>query len=159
MKILIVGVAIILINVMSLTFHADYARYELTEQAMKNEADKCAAAAVLYFNEEAYGEGELLLKDGDAVAAVEGMLNNKCTWRMHIFDDSGRHRVYENGKLESDAAFSYPYCFTDEAGHETVIEQPAVIVTVSYESDFYRLNGVPQKVIMRSSMYTVNGRR
>ncbi|MBR0597669.1 hypothetical protein [Sinanaerobacter chloroacetimidivorans] len=159
MKILIVGVAIILINVMSLTFHADYARYELTEQAMKNEADKCAAAAVLYFNEEAYGEGELLLKDEDAVATVEGMLNKKCTWQMHIFDDSGRHRTYEDGKLKTDTAFSYPYTFIDEAGHETVIEQPAVIVTVSYESDFYRLNGVPQKVIMRSSMYTVNGRR
>lgn len=159
MKILLVGVAIILINVMSLTFHADYARYELTEQALKNEADKCAAAAVLYFDEESYGEGELLLKDGEAVAAVEGMLNKKCTWQMHIFDDSGRHRTYEDGSLEWDTTFSYPYSFTDEAGHETIIDQPAVIVTVSYESDFYRLGGVEQKTIKRSSMYTVNGRR
>ncbi len=158
MKVLLVGVAIIMISLMSITFHADYARYELTEQALKNEADKCAAAAVLYFNEEAYGDGELLLKDGEAVAAVEGMLNKKCNWRMDLFDDCGRHRVYENGRLKSDVAFSYPYSFTDEAGLETIIDQPAVIVTVSYEEDFYRLAGVGQKMIMRSSMYTVNGR-
>lgn len=158
MKILLVGAAIIIINIMSLAFHADYARYELTEQALKNEADKCAAAAVLYFDEETYGEGELLLKDREAVAAVEGMLNKKCTWRMHLFDDSGRHRTYENGRLEADTAFSYPCSFMDEAGHESAIDQPAVIVTVSCESDIYRLDGAEQKIIMRSSMYKVSGR-
>jgi hypothetical protein len=92
MKVLLVGVAIIMISLMSLTFHSDYAHYELTEQALKNEADKCAVAVVQYFNEEAYGDGELLLKDDDAVRAVEGMLDEKCTWRMNMFDDSGRHR-------------------------------------------------------------------
>lgn len=159
MKILLVGVAIILINVLSLTFHADYARYELTEQALKNEADKCAAAAVLYVDEAAYGEGELLLKDRDAVAAVEGMVDEKCSYQMHLFDDSGRHRTYEDGRLKADTAFSYPYSFVDETGYESVIDRPAVIVTVSYESDFYRLDGSEQKTIKRSSMYTVNGRK
>jgi len=159
MKILLVGIAIILINVMSITFHADYARFELTEQAMKNEADKCAAAAVLYFDEKAYGDGELLLKDREAVAAVEGMIDEKCAYQLHLFDDSGRHRTYENGRLESDTAFSYPYTFADETEYESVIDRPTVIVTVYYESDFYRLDGVEQKMIMRSSMYTVNGRR
>ncbi|HML38785.1 MAG TPA: hypothetical protein PKA19_15420 [Bacillota bacterium] len=159
MKILLVGVAIILINVMSLTFHADYARYELTEQALKNEADKCAAAAILYFDEEAYGDGELFLKDNDAVEAVKGMLDEKCSYQMHLLDDSGRHRTYENGKLKSETAFSYPYTFVDEAGYESVIDRPAVIVTVSYESDFYRLDGIESKTIMRSSMYTVNEKK
>ncbi|NCB42271.1 MAG: hypothetical protein EOM59_06585 [Clostridia bacterium] len=159
MKILLVGAAIILINVLSLTFHADYARYELTEQALKNEADNCASAAVLYFDEAAYGDGELLLKDRDAVAAVEGMVDEKCSYQMHLFDDSGRHRTYEDGQLESDTAFSYPYSFVDETGYESVIDSPAVIVSVSYESNFYRLDGVGQKTIARSSMYTVNGRK
>lgn len=159
MKILLVGAAIILINVLSLTFHADYDRYELTEQALKNEADQCAAAAVLYFDEEAYGEGDLLLKDRDAVAAVEDMLDEKCTYQMHLFDDSSRHRTYENGRLESDTTFSYPYSFLDETGYESMIDRPAVIVTVSYESDFYRLDGVYQRTIKRSSMYTVNRRK
>jgi hypothetical protein len=158
MKILLVGIAIIIINILSITFHVDYSRYELTEQALKNEADKCAAAAVLYFNEEAYGDGKLLLKDDDAVKAVEGMLNEKCIWQMHLFDDSGRHRTYENGRLTAETTFSYPYTFVDETGYQSVIDRPAVIVTVSYESDFYRLDGVGQKTIMRSSMYTVNSR-
>ncbi len=158
MKILLVGIAIIIINVLSLTFHTDYSRYELTEQALKNEADKCATAAVLYFDEEAYGDGELLLKDDDAVKAVEGMLDERCTWRMHLFDDSGRYRTYENGRLDADAAFSYPHSFEDETGYEMVIDRPAVIVTVSYEGDFYRLAGVGQKTVSRSSMYTVNSR-
>ncbi len=158
MKVLLVGVAIIMISLMSLTFHSDYANYELTEQALKNEADKCASAAVLYFDEEAYGDGELLLKDDDAVKAVEGMLDEKCIWRMNLFDDSGRHRTYENSRLKSDVTFSYPYTFVDETGYQSVIDQPAVIVTVSYEGDFYRLAGVGQKTIMRSSMYTVNER-
>ena len=158
MKILLVGIAIIIINVLSITYHADYSRYELTEQALKNEADKCAAAAVLYFDEEAYGDGALLLKDDDAVKAVEGMLDEKCTWLMHLFDDSGRHRTYENGRLTAETAFSYPYNFVDETGYETAIDRPAVIVTVSYEWDFYRLAGVGQKTVLRSSMYTVNSR-
>jgi len=158
MKVLLVGVAIIMISLMSLTFHSDYANYELTEQALKNEADKCASAAVLYFDEEAYGDGELLLKDDDAVKAVEGMLDEKCTWQLHLFDDSGRHRIYENGRLTAETAFSYPYHFEDETGSETEIDRPAVIVTVSYEGDFYRLAGVGQKTVMRSSMYTINSR-
>lgn len=158
MKILLVGIAIIIINVLSITFHADYSRYELTEQAMKNEADKCASAAVLYFDEKAYGDGELLLKDDDAIKAVEGMLDEKCTWQMHLFDDSGRYRLYEKGRLDADVVFSYPYSFEDETGYETIIDRPSVIVTVSYEGDFYRLDGVGQKSITRSSMYTINGR-
>lgn len=158
MKILLVGVAIILINILSLTFHADYARYELTEQALKNEADKCASAAVLYFDEKAYGDGELLLKDSDAVKAVDGMIDKKCTYLIHLFDDSGRHRTYENGRLMTDAAFSYPYSFEDETRYESMIDRPAVIVTVSYGTDSYRLDGAGQKTIARSSMYTVNGR-
>lgn len=158
MKILLVGIAIIIINILSITFHIDYSRYELTEQALKNEADKCAAAAVLYFDEEAYGNGELLLKDDDAVKAVEGMVDEKCTWQMHLFDDSGRHRTYENGLMTAETVFSYPYSFEDETGYKTTIDRPAVIVTVSYEGDFYRLAGVGQKTIMRSSMYTVNSR-
>lgn len=158
MKILLVGIAIIIINVLSITYHADYSHYELTEQALKNEADKCAAAAVLYFDEEAYGDGVLLLKDDDAVKAVEEMLDEKCTWQMHLFDDSGRHRTYENGRLMAETAFSYPCSFADETGYEIAIDRPAVIVTVSYEGDFYRLAGVGQKTVRRSSMYTVNSR-
>jgi len=158
MKVLLVGVAIIMISLMSITFHADYSRYELTEQALKNEADKCASAAVLYFDEEAYGDGEILLKDDDAVKAVQGMLDEKCAWQLHLFDDSGRHRRYENGRVTAETDFSYPYSFEDETGYETVINQPAVIVTVSHESDFYRLDGVEEKTIKRSSMYTVNSR-
>ncbi len=158
MKILLVGIAIIIINVLSITFHSDYSSYELTEQALKNEADKCAAAAVLYFDEEAYGDGELLLKDDDAVKAVGGMIGERCTWQMHLFDDSGRHRTYENGRLTDETAFSYPHSFEDETGYETAIDRPAVIVTIGYEGDFYRLAGVGQKTVMRSSMYTVNSR-
>lgn len=158
MKVLLVGVAIIMISLMSLAFHSDYANYELTEQALKSEADKCASAAVLYFDEEAYGDGELLLKDNDAVKAVEGMLDEKCTWQLYLFDDSGRHRTYKDGRLTAETSFFYPCTFADETGYETEIDRPAVIVTVSYEGDFYRLARVGQKAITRSSMYTVNSR-
>lgn len=158
MKILLIGAAILLINVLSLTFHTDYARYELTELALKNKADNCAAAAVLYFDEAAFGEGDILLKDSDAIKAVEGMIEDQYAYQMHLFDDSSRHRVYESGSLKSDSVFSYPYSFTDEAGYESMIDRPSVIVTVSYESEFYRLGGAEQQRIVRSSMYTVNGR-
>jgi len=160
MKTFITGLAIFIVLLISALFQTDYSRVERTELKLKYEIDEAAAGAVLMFDAEEYGDGNIVIDDSEAMEYVQHIADDKYDYVVHIFDDSLIYRQHGSNGDTTSAAITFPYSFTDGSGYTTVIEGPAFIIEASIEGQFYTLSSLKdiKNDIRRSTSYVVEGR-
>lgn len=98
MKVLIVFLALLMINISFLSYHADMDRYVKLQTNLKAAAEEAAVGASLCQDEEQYGKGYLVIDENDAeeyisfvAEEIEGTLPDfieaDVRYEMKIFDD------------------------------------------------------------------------
>jgi hypothetical protein len=160
MKTFIVGLALFIVLTFSLYFQIGYSKVERTELALKNEISEAASGAVLMFDSEEYGDGNIVFDDSEAMEYVQNITGNDYKYVVHIFDDSLIHRQYgSNGEMTS-SAITFPYSYTDGAGQTTEIQGPAILIEAVIDKQFYTLGDLSnlKKDVRRSALYVVEGR-
>ncbi|QOX62499.1 hypothetical protein FRZ06_03630 [Anoxybacterium hadale] len=115
MKVFIVFMAIFVIHVSFLSYQGDMGRYVQSRNFLKATAEECAAGAALYYDREAYGQGnfhfsyeegkqyiEYILEHGMAAAPLPQ--GSRISYEVVFQDD---HLGYENDP-ESDERNNIP---------------------------------------------------
>lgn len=76
MKVLIVFMAIFVINVSFLSYQGDMGRYVQSRNFLKAAAEECAAGAALYYDREAYGQGQFRFSYEEGEKYIEYILEH-----------------------------------------------------------------------------------
>lgn len=162
MKPLIVGLALIIFSAYSLFYFTDYNSVERTELVLKIEIDEAASGAVLMYDAEQYGEGNIVFDDEETLKYVSHITDDKYSYIVHIFDDSLTERSYCNdGKgTSTSTAITFPCDFVDGTGYRTTVDRPSIILEAKVKGEFYTLKKFKglKDGVQRSSMYVVEGR-
>ena len=144
-------------------------RYLRLQGDLKAIAEECAAGAAMYFDEEAYALGDMVIKDEEAVKYVEHVVlkgldtiplpeGSKGAYELHILDDSGTGRTWSGGKEEVSFPYTLPYRFTDREGNVSEVREPSAVVFISVETpDLFRLPFIEVKGVTRSARYELYG--
>ena len=177
MKHLIIALAVSLLMMMSCVYQVDSHAFLRNQEDLKYQADDMAAAAVLFYQSDAYGEGIKIFDDSRGNATAEVLLKenmnttggivdkgyfagNHIIWHIYYFDDSGKRRSYTNGALTSTVPFSYGIRFVEPlTGYGKLIDKPTAIVTIEAGCPHYRLPILPTAPPMiQTSAYEYVGR-
>lgn len=177
MKVLIVFLSLLVVNLSFLCYDSDMAVYQRLQKELKAVSEECAAGASLYFDEEAYGHGDLVIKDEDAVAYVAYLVKRaekkaaqsgnpaiaqgtgiRCT--LHIIDEKnpGVFRSYQDGKRVNLPDGALPDSVRKVEGDGHIIYEPSVVVDLTMDTgDLFRLPFLKVCSISRSAMYELSG--
>jgi hypothetical protein len=141
MKVFIVFMALLIINVSFLSYQGDLGRYVRCQAFLKAVAEECAAGASLYYDEDAYSDGQLRFKYEESRAYIEHILE-KSTQEMPLPRDS---------ELDYSVAFQ-----DDHLGYEA--ESPEDIPSVTVEltaktEDLFRLPFLAVTEVKRAARY------
>lgn len=175
MKVLITGTAIILLNILFLTYQQDIDRYIRAETMLKAITEECAAGAALYSEKTTeHFEGKIIGNPSEMMKYVEYILKNSfnldnnlqpisesyiknVNYYLYIFDDIQTHRTIKNGTTIETKPLNFPYTFTDTTGYTTQITEPSVIVTIEIDTtDFFRLPFITKTKVIRSALYELD---
>lgn len=99
MKVFLVFIGLMIINITFISYQGDLSRYLQLQNLLKAAAEECAAGAALYYDEEAYSQGLMIIKQEEAekyvvsqVRQVESVIELEggggLTYELSIFDDS-----------------------------------------------------------------------
>lgn len=161
MRKVIVYTSILVVLALGVIYKGDYVWVEITEQVLKAQLNSAVYGACLLLDEESYAEGYVVFKDSDVQEYISQTVDDKYECTVHIFDNKGTYRKYENDTFISEEEITFPHFFTTVQGDEIEIESPCIIVDGVLEDEFYRLKELKniKTEIMRSSMYMVEGRK
>lgn len=67
MKVLIVFIGLLIVNVTFVIYQGDLGRYIHLQTFIKAAAEECAAGAALYYDEEAYSHGNMIINQNEAI--------------------------------------------------------------------------------------------
>lgn len=177
MKVLIVFLSLLVVNLSFLCYDSDMATYQQLQKELKAISEECAAGASLYFDEEAYSHGDLVIKDEDAVAYVTHLVKRAekkaaqsgkpaisqgtgicCT--LYIIDEKnpGAFRSYRDGKQVNLPDGALPDSVRKVEGDGHIIYEPSVVVDLTMNTgDLFRLPFLKVNRIYRSAMYELSG--
>ena len=99
MKVFLVFLALFLVNITFLVYQGDMNRYVQIQAFLKAVAEECAAGASLYYDEEEYGRGKMVIDKGEAMAYGDYIVSRaegdpslggrgSLSWDMEIVDDN-----------------------------------------------------------------------
>ncbi len=136
MKVFLVFLGLLIINTGFLAYQGDLGRYVRCQIFMKALAEECAAGAALYYDEEAYSDGELRFYYDESREYIEFLL------------EESRDRM----PLPKGSALYYEAVFEDDLlGYE---ENPSVTVSLTAQTeDLFRLPFLEVTEIKRAAKY------
>jgi hypothetical protein len=133
MKVFIVFIGIFLINISFLSYQGDMGRYVRCQAFLKAVAEECAAGAALYYDEEAYSEGQLRFYSEEGRKYIE-----------YILEESKKEMPLPPGSV-----IEYEAAFQDEGA-----EIPSVTVELTaVTEDLFRLPFLEITEIKRAARY------
>lgn len=139
MKIFLISLSLFIINISFLSFQGDLSRYIQLRTFLKYQAEEFASGAALYYDEEEYGKGHMVIEQTEALAYMNHVISNlKLSSTIPI----DTHVSYEMVILD------------DEKGYGEGKEVPSVTVTLRMESpDIFRLPFLKVTEIERMARY------
>ncbi|MGI6728142.1 MAG: hypothetical protein ACOX4P_06235 [Anaerovoracaceae bacterium] len=101
MKVFIVFISLLIVNMSCIIYQGDLNRYIQLQTFIKAAAEECAAGAALYYDEEAYGQGLMVINEQEALKYADYIVgkasNALClkegdslAYEMQITDDGNR---------------------------------------------------------------------
>ncbi len=133
MKVFIVFLGIFMINISFLSYQGDMGRYVRCQAFLKAVAEECAAGAALYYDEDAYSEGQLCFYRDEGRKYIE-----------YIIEESKKEMPLPVG-----SGITYEAVFQDEG---TEIPSVTVELTAATE-DLFRLPFLEVEEIKRAAKY------
>ncbi|MDD2216394.1 MAG: hypothetical protein PHR60_06810 [Eubacteriales bacterium] len=132
MKVLIVFIGLLIVNVTFVIYQGDLGRYIHLQTFLKAAAEECAAGAALYYDEEAYGHGTMIINRGEAIRYTDYIVE-KATRILDL--EEGENLSYE---MEID----------------NLEKSPTVAVTLQLTTrDLFRLPFLKVEQVARSAKY------
>lgn len=140
MKVFIVFIGLLLINITFIVFQGDLSRYIQIQSVLKAAAEECASGAAMYYDEEAYSRGEMVINKTEAEKYADYILRRTAeilcpegpgnlTYDMEIIDDK-----------------------TGGAADQGI--SPCVAVTIKLTAaDLFRLSFLKMEQVIRSAKY------
>jgi hypothetical protein len=136
MKVFIVFIGLLILNVTFITYQGDLNRYVQLQNYLKAVAEECASGASLYYDEEAYSEGLMVINRVEAIKYVEDRVG----------------RAFDSLNLEEKESLSYDIEIIDDSSGENL--SPYVIVTLRLNTnDLFRLSFLKVNRVVRSAKY------
>ena len=128
MKVLLVFLAVLFLNLNCFVYTNDMSRYEKIQVRLKAAAEDCASGAALYFQEEAYGQGEFQIDEQDGEKYI----------RVFLEEAEQDMRGYLDGSLSGAMDF----------------DEQEVRVSVTYTGkDLFRLPFLQKSTVTRTASY------
>lgn len=171
MKVLITTCALALLFTMFTIFQSDNNQYLRYQERLKYEADNCADAAVLFYDEESFAEGIKIFKKEDGNAAIKYlmkrnlslddsftsknmMISEQHDYYVYYFDGNGEMSAYHKDHLVDSAYVGFPYLFKEQlTGYEQMVYEATVIVTIDAGKADYTLSFISDPMVIRTSGY------
>lgn len=139
MKVLIVFLALMIMNLTFISFKGDMNRYLQLRTFLKAVAEESAAGAALYYDEEAFGFGNMIIKDRDAELFVDSLV-----------DRAGQLLSLADGE----SLYHEMVILDDRNGDATRGLSPTVEVTLTLTSrDLFRLPFLTVEQVSRAAKY------
>jgi len=139
MKVFIVFIGLMLVYVTFICYQGDLNRYVQLQTLLKAAAEECAAGSALYYDEDAYAQGLMIINKTDAE-----------NYTAYITDRAA-------GILELDDGENLSYTmevFDDSCGAADTGQPPCVTVTLKLAvSDLFRLPFLKAEQVVRSTKY------
>ena len=134
MKVFIIFLGLLLINVTFLTYQGDLSHYMKLRGFLKAVAEECACGAAMYYDEERYSTGELVI-DREEAEKYTAYITEKAETLL-------------DGQSKGELRYEIETAGTPE-------EPPAVTVTVTLVTvqDLFRLPFLTAKQVARAAKY------
>ena len=173
MKIFIITVAVVILYSFTVVFAQDYRQAQRVSYRLKYVCEELSATGASFYDREEYSEGytifdtdesikaikdqlpNLLSVDSDLAPVVDSYWSKNMEYMVYFYDDSGICKVYTDGILTGEEAFTYGDFHTDDwTSYNTVISDPMVIVTINGGPGRFRLKILnPLPDIIRSASH------
>lgn len=140
MKVFIVFIGLLFVNVTFITYQGDLDRYIQLQTFLKSVAEECAAGAALYYDEEAYSQGLMIINQGEAEKYADDIVE----------------RATHTLALGEGENLSYEIEFVDDStgGAADQGVSPSVVVTLRFTTaDLFRLSFLKVEQVVRSAKY------
>ncbi len=178
MKILIITVAVVILYSFSIVFSQDYRQAQRNSYRLKYVCEELSSTGASFYDLEDYSEGYTIFNTEEGIKAIEEQLTNLLSvdssmtpiensywsknikYMVYFYDDSGICKVYANGSLEREEAFSYGNKHLDDwTRYNTVISDPTVVVSINAGPASFRLRFLDKLPdIIRSASHEWEGR-
>ncbi|NLY70932.1 MAG: hypothetical protein GX076_04535 [Clostridiales bacterium] len=136
MKVFIVFIGLLILNLTFITYQGDLHRYVQLQNYLKAVAEECASGASLYYDEEAYSQGLMVINRGEAIKYVEDRVN----------------RAFNSLNLKGKQSLTYDIEILDDSKDDSL--SPYVIVTLRLNTnDLFRLSFLKVDSVVRSAKY------
>lgn len=139
MKVFIIFIGLLILNVTFITYHGDLNHYIQLQTFLKATAEECAAGASLYYDEDAYSRGMMVINQTEANKYVNDLVE----------------RASQILSLEDTEGLSYEMKIADDSSGD--LEQgmpPNVVVTLRLTTaDLFRLSFIKIEQVVRSAKY------
>lgn len=176
MKNFLMGTAIILVCLISITTSFDSKMLLEKIEELKFITQELSATGTLFINYESFSEGFIEFNDKESIKAIEGQIkqfmnldsNNiplsksywqdKVDYKVYFYDDSRICRVYNNNSLSDTFSFDYPYIHnSEELDHKVTVADPTVVVIINGGKPRFRIKSMQEalfdKSVVRASSY------
>lgn len=178
MKFYIITIAMVIVLGVFMVFHVENDRYNVFQADLKSLTNDCAGAAILYYDHDAYSDGNKVFKKEEGESVIRALiqeyfylddnmnfpndfskhLSGTVHYKTFYFDYQGL-TIYEDGQFQSKEALTYPYLFRDEnSDFVKQITDATVIVTVDCGDFDFSLAFLDSPKLIRTSAYEFVGR-
>jgi len=172
-KIFIITVAVVILYSFTVVFTQDYRQAQRNSYRLKYVCEELSATGASFFDREEYSEGYTIFDTEEGIKAIREQLTSLLSvdsnmapvgnsywsknikYKVYFYDDSGICKVYKNGNLEREKAFTYGDMHKDDwTSYNTVIPDPIVVVTIDAGPGRFRLKFLdPLLGIIRSASH------
>jgi len=177
-KIFIITVAVVILYSFTVVFTQDYRQAQRNSYRLKYVCEELSAAGASFFDREEYSEGYTVFNTEEGIKAIKDQMtsllsvDNSMTpvansywsknmeYKVYFYDDLSICKVYTNGSLEREEAFTYGDSHRDDwTPYNMVISDPTVVVTINAGPGRFRLKFLdPLPDIIRSASHEWEGR-
>lgn len=157
MKVLIVSLGLLLVGVTFVIYQGDMSRYLQIQTFVKAVAEECAAGAALYYDEEAYSRGSMVIRQEEAVKYIDHLVEEAAdqlrlsegegiSYELQIAGEKGGMRLLgEGGGTDTPG---------ENGGDSPAGQSPWVEVTLRLKTkDLFRLPFLKAEQVVRSGKY------
>jgi len=149
-KIFIITVAVVILYSFTVVFTQDYRQAQRNSYRLKYVCEELSATGASFFDREEYSEGYTVFDTEEGIKAIREQIasllsvdsnmapvdnsywSKNIEYKVYFYDDSGICKVYSNGSLEREEAFTYGVLHKDDwTLYNTVVSDPTVVVTIN----------------------------
>jgi hypothetical protein len=172
-KIFIITVAVVILYSFTVVFTQDYRQAQRNSYRLKYVCEELSATGASFFDREEYSEGYTVFDTEEGIKAIKEQITSLLSvdssmnpvansywsknieYKVYFYDDSGICKVYANGSLEREEAFTYGDLHKDDwTSYDMVISDPTVVVTINAGPGRFRLKFLdPLPDIIRSASH------